>query len=79
MFRALKNRDFRRSSRLCAFPRGAPEVACPEERIHLLPETSKEDPMPKKRYTPEQIAAGLRQVDVALAQGQSIAQAVRRR
>ena len=33
--------------------------------------------MPKKRYTPEQIVAKLRQVDVALAQGQSIAQAVK--
>ena len=33
--------------------------------------------MPKKRYTPEQIVAQLRQVDVALAQGQSIAQAVK--
>ena len=33
--------------------------------------------MPKKRYTPEQIVAKLRQVDVAVAQGQSIAQAVK--
>ncbi len=33
--------------------------------------------MPKKRYTPEQIVEKLRQVDVAVAQGQSIAQAVK--
>ena len=33
--------------------------------------------MPKKRYTPEQIVAKLRQLDVAVAQGQSIAQAVK--
>src|SRR5919199_6555201 len=33
--------------------------------------------MPEKRYTPEQIVAKLRQVDVAVAQGQSIAQAVK--
>jgi transposase-like protein len=33
--------------------------------------------MPKRRYTPEQIVAKLRQVDVAVAQGQSIAQAVK--
>ena len=33
--------------------------------------------MPTKRYTAEQILATLRQVDVAVAQGQAIAQAVK--
>ncbi len=33
--------------------------------------------MPKKRYTAAQILATLRQVDGAVAQGQSIAQAVK--
>ncbi len=33
--------------------------------------------MPKQRYTTEQIVAKLRQVDVALAQGQSVAQALK--
>ena len=33
--------------------------------------------MPRKRYTPEEIVAKLRQVDVLTAQGQSIAEAVR--
>ncbi len=33
--------------------------------------------MPKKRHTPEQIVAKLRQVDVAVAQGEAIAQAVK--
>ena len=33
--------------------------------------------MPKKRYTPEQIVTKLRQVDVDVVQGQSIAQAVK--
>ncbi len=33
--------------------------------------------MPKKRYTPEEIVAKLRQVDVLVSQGQNIADAVR--
>ena len=33
--------------------------------------------MPKKRYTPEQIVTKLRQVDAALARGQSIARSVK--
>ena len=33
--------------------------------------------MPKKRYTPEEIVAKLRQVDVLVSQGQSIADAIR--
>jgi putative transposase len=33
--------------------------------------------MPRKRYTPEQIVAKLRQVEVLVAQGQSVADAVR--
>jgi putative transposase len=33
--------------------------------------------MPKKRYTPEEIVAKLRQVDVLVAQSQSVADAVR--
>ena len=33
--------------------------------------------MPRKRHTPEEIVAKLRQVDVLTAQGQSIAEAVR--
>ena len=33
--------------------------------------------MPKKRYTPEQIVAKLRQVDVLVSQGQNIADAIR--
>ena len=34
--------------------------------------------MPKKRYTPEEIVAKLRQVDVLVSQGQNIADAIRR-
>jgi putative transposase len=33
--------------------------------------------MPKKRHEPEEIAAKLRQVDVMVSQGQSVADAVR--
>jgi len=33
--------------------------------------------MPKKRYTPEEIVAKLRQVDVLVSQGQNIAGAIR--
>ena len=33
--------------------------------------------MPKKRYTPEEIVAKLRQVDVLVSQGQNIADAIR--
>ena len=33
--------------------------------------------MPKKRYTPEEIVAKLRQVDVPVSQGQNIADAIR--
>src|SRR4051795_7427908 len=33
--------------------------------------------MPKKRYTPEEIVAKLRQVDVVVSQGQNIADAIR--
>ena len=33
--------------------------------------------MPKKRYTPEEIVAKLRQVDVQVSQGQNIADAIR--
>ena len=33
--------------------------------------------MPKKRYTPEEIVAKLRQVDVLASQGQNIADAIR--
>jgi putative transposase len=33
--------------------------------------------MPKKRYTPEEIVAKLRQVDVRVSQGQNIADAIR--
>ena len=33
--------------------------------------------MPRKRYTPEEIVAKLRQVDVLVSQGQSLADAVR--
>ena len=34
--------------------------------------------MSRKRYTPEQIISMLREAEVALAQGQSVGQAVRR-
>jgi hypothetical protein len=34
---------------------------------------NKEAPMPKKRFSPEQIIASLRQIEVHLAQGKSIA------
>jgi transposase-like protein len=33
--------------------------------------------MPKKRYTPEEIVAKLRQVDVLVSQGQNISDAIR--
>ena len=33
--------------------------------------------MPKKRHKPEEIVAKLRQVDVMVSQGQSVAEAVR--
>ena len=33
--------------------------------------------MPKKRYTPEEIVAKLRQVDILVSQGQHIAEAIR--
>ena len=33
--------------------------------------------MPKKRYTPEEIVAKLRQVDVLVSQGQNMADAIR--
>ena len=33
--------------------------------------------MPRKRHTPEEIVTKLRQVDVLVAQGQSVADAVR--
>ena len=33
--------------------------------------------MPRKKYTPEQIVAKLRQVDVLVSQGHAIADAVR--
>ena len=33
--------------------------------------------MPRKRHTPEEIVAKLRQVDVLVSQGQSVADAVR--
>lgn len=33
--------------------------------------------MPKKRYKPEEIVAKLRQVDVLVSQGQSVADAIR--
>ncbi len=33
--------------------------------------------MPKKRYTPEEIVAKLRQVDVLVSQGQNVADAIR--
>jgi transposase-like protein len=33
--------------------------------------------MPKKQYTPEEIVAKLRQVDVVVSQGQNIADAIR--
>jgi putative transposase len=33
--------------------------------------------VPKKRYTPEEIVAKLRQVDVLVSQGQNIADAIR--
>jgi transposase-like protein len=33
--------------------------------------------MPKKKYTPEEIVAKLRQVDVLVSQGQNIADAIR--
>ena len=33
--------------------------------------------MPKKRYTPEEIVAKLRQVDVLVSQGQNITNAIR--
>ena len=33
--------------------------------------------MPKKRYTPEEVVAKLRQVDVLVSQGQNIADAIR--
>ena len=33
--------------------------------------------MPKKRYTPEEIVAKLRQVDVLVSQGHNIADAIR--
>lgn len=33
--------------------------------------------MPRKRYTPEEIVAKLRQVDVLVSQGQNIADAIR--
>ncbi len=33
--------------------------------------------MPKKRHSPEEIVAKLRQVDVLVSQGQSVAEAVR--
>ncbi|MGZ3338110.1 MAG: IS3 family transposase, partial [Isosphaeraceae bacterium] len=33
--------------------------------------------MPKKRYTPEEIVAKLRQVDVLVSPGQNIADAIR--
>jgi len=38
---------------------------------------NQEDPMPKKRHKPEEIVAKLRQVDVLVSQGQSVADAVR--
>jgi putative transposase len=34
--------------------------------------------MPRKRYKPEEIVAKLRQVDVLVSQGQSMAEAIRR-
>src|SRR5688572_17485446 len=34
-------------------------------------------PMPRKRHKPEEIVAKLRQVDILVAQGQSVADAVR--
>jgi putative transposase len=37
----------------------------------------KEDPMPKRRYTPEEIVAKLRQVDVLLGQGKTVGEAVK--
>ena len=33
--------------------------------------------MPKKRYTPEEIVAKLRQVDMLVSQGQNMADAIR--
>ncbi len=33
--------------------------------------------MPKKRHKPEEIVAKLRQVDVLVSQGQSVAEAIR--
>jgi putative transposase len=38
---------------------------------------NQENPMPKKRHKPEEIVAKLRQVDVLVSQGQSVADAVR--
>jgi putative transposase len=38
---------------------------------------AKEDTMPRKRHKPEEIVAKLRQVDVLVSQGQSVADAVR--
>jgi putative transposase len=35
------------------------------------------DPMPSKRHKPEEIVARLRQVDVLVSQGQSVAAAIR--
>jgi hypothetical protein len=37
----------------------------------------KEDPMPKRRYTPEEVVAKLRQVDVLLGQGKTAGEAVK--
>src|SRR5246127_3765079 len=39
--------------------------------------TSRRTNMPRKRYKPEEIVAKLRQVDVLVSQGQSIADAIR--
>src|SRR5213595_4178403 len=39
--------------------------------------TSRRTDMPRKRYKPEEIVAKLRQVDVLVSQGQSLADAIR--
>ena len=46
-------------------------------RLEVCLLASRRTAMPKKRYTPEEIVAKLRQVDVLVSQGQNIADAIR--
>src|SRR4051795_13692738 len=56
-----------------------PPLSAPTEVVH--PEaclrTGWRTTMPRKRYTPEEIITKLRQLDVLVSQGQSVADAVR--